>query len=97
MGALGDAEVSLFGEAVLLAVPAYFILQIWLGIRLRGAWRIAALVPLPFAVAAIIWCLIALADGSNLWPLPFILFAPLGTLYLLIVWIMSHMFQPARG
>lgn len=64
------------------AVPAYFVLQPWALAALRGGWRVAGSVPLLFSIPAAAWCLYALAHDSNLWPLVFILFAPLGTVYL---------------
>ena len=73
------------GSAVMLAAPAYLVLQLLAALRLRGGWRTAALVPLLIAVPLGLWCLAAFADQSNLWPLPFLLFAPLGLLYLAIV------------
>ena len=91
MGAIGDAEVAILGEAALLAVPLYFILQPWLAFRLKGVWRLAALVPLPFAVIAIVWSLTALAEDSNLWPVPFILFAPLAVAYQLVLLVLNLM------
>ena len=45
----------------------------------------AAAAPLAFAVPAALWCAYALANGSNLWPLVFIVFAPLGTIYLALL------------
>ena len=73
----------LLGLLAMGSVPGYFVLQPWTLARLRHGWRIAAAAPLVIAVPAALWCLIALAQGSNLWPLVFILFAPAGCLYLL--------------
>jgi len=73
---------ELLGLLVFSAVPAYFVLQPWALTALRSGWRLAAAIPLGFAVPAAIWCLYALAQDSNLWPLVFIFFAPIGTLYL---------------
>lgn len=76
---------EVIGLVVMLGVPGYFLLQFVLWLGLRGRWRNAALLPLVFAVPVAIWCLVALAQESNLWPLPFILFAPLGTAYLIVL------------
>ncbi|HSU99857.1 MAG TPA: hypothetical protein VLI91_07110 [Roseiarcus sp.] len=73
---------GLIGSLVMAMVPAYFILQPLALLRLSGRWRIAASAPLILAIPAAAWCLFALAQESNLWPLVFIFFAPLGTLYL---------------
>ena len=77
-----DAMSLLIGFLVMLATPAYFLLQIWAPLKLARGWRTAALAPLVPAIPLLIWCAYALADNSNLWPVPFILFAPFGAGYL---------------
>jgi hypothetical protein len=72
----------LIGSLIMTMVPAYFILQALTLLRLSGRWRTAAAVPLILAIPAAAWCLYALAQESNLWPLVFIFFAPIGALYL---------------
>jgi hypothetical protein len=37
----------------------------------------------------LLWCAYAFADQSNLWPVPFLLFAPFGTIYLVILLIVA--------
>jgi hypothetical protein len=76
---------ELLGSLVMLSVPAYFVLQPLALVRFERSWRIAAAAPLALAIPAALWSLYALTQESNLWPLVFILFAPLGTLYLLIL------------
>jgi hypothetical protein len=73
---------ALIGLLLVWMVPAYFVLQPVALLRLAGKWRIAAALPLILAIPALAFCLYALAQDSNLWPMVFILFAPLGTLYL---------------
>ena len=66
------------GAVVMFATPGYIALQIGTVVSARSqGWRVAALVPLLFAVPIAAWCLFALVQDSNLWPLPFILFAGL--------------------
>jgi len=67
---------------VMLGVPAYIALQIYVPKHLRGGWRWAAMAPILIAVPIALFCLFAFAKESNLWPLTFILFAPLGAAYL---------------
>jgi peptidoglycan/LPS O-acetylase OafA/YrhL len=76
---------TLLGFAVMLGVPAYVALQIWVPRRARGRWRWAAFAPLLCAIPLILFSLYALSQGSNLWPLGFVLFAPLGAGFLLLV------------
>lgn len=81
---------SLLGLAFMAGVPAYFVIQPWALMRFRGGWNVAALVPLIGAVPTIVWSLYALSQDSNLWPLTFIFFAPVGTLYLGILTLLRH-------
>ncbi len=78
------------GFAFMCGVPGYLVLQPWVLIRFRGGWRTAALVPLLGAVPTIVWSLYALSQDSNLWPLTFIFFAPVGSLYLVVLALMRH-------
>jgi hypothetical protein len=73
----------LLGFSFMFLIPAYFVLQPWTLARFTGGWRTAAMVPLIGAAPTIAWSLYALSQGSNLWPLTFIFFAPFGTLYLI--------------
>jgi hypothetical protein len=77
-----------------VGVPGYFVLQVWALVRLRGGWRIAASVPLLGAVPTIAWSLYALSQESNLWPLTFIFFAPVGSLYLVVLALLHRFARP---
>lgn len=90
MDLLGTLVGALFGFALMAGAPGYLVLQPWALIRFRGGWRIAALVPLVGAVPTIGWSLYALSRDSNLWPLTFIFFAPVGSLYLMVLALMRH-------
>jgi hypothetical protein len=95
-----DAALGVFGGVIMLTVPIYFILQVWLPLRWAGGWRVAALLPLVVIAPAAVWSGYALADNSNLWPVPVILPSPLCFLYLLILWLMhraSRRFQSSGG
>lgn len=75
----------LIDAAIVGGVPAYLLLEAWTLVRWRGGWQTAAMVPLVPATPIVVWCGVALAADSNLWPLPFIFFAPLGALYLVVL------------
>lgn len=77
-----------FEFVVSYGAPIYLILQVAALIVARyEGWRIAFMLPLVFSVPIAGWCALALAGGSNLWPLPFLLFAPFGAAYLLVALI----------
>jgi hypothetical protein len=90
MDLVAGAAGTLLGLGAMLCVPVYFVLQPWLAVTMRGGWRRAALAPLLFAVPLFTWCMWALAAESNLWPLPLILFAPFGTVYLVVLFAVSR-------
>ena len=74
---------DLTGAALMLSIPAYFLLQWQLGRRWTGGWRLLALAPLVVMVPVFIHAALAFAAQSNLWPLLLIFAAPLAFLYLL--------------
>jgi hypothetical protein len=73
---------GIFEELWLIAVPAYFFLQYFTGMRYRGGWLVAALLPLVVMVPVALHAVLALIAGSNLWPLLLILVSPVAFLYL---------------
>lgn len=89
-----DISLEATGLLIMVGAPAYIALQVWLALRLRGGWRKAALTPLLLAIPLFAWCAYAFADNSNLWPVPFLLFAPFGAAYLIIIYVAS---RPARA
>jgi hypothetical protein len=87
---LGEVVQGIIGSLVMLTVPAYLVLQPWAALKLAGGWRRAALAPLLIAIPAILFSFYALNDGSNLWPITFILFAPFGTIYLIAILLLRR-------
>jgi hypothetical protein len=87
------AMTTLIGSLAMAAVPVYVALQIWLAMSLKNGWRRVSFVPVVFAVPIVGWCIFALAAGSNLWPLPFILFAPIGAGYLGVLYCLTVLFR----
>ena len=79
-----------FGSAI-----AYLPLQIYACPHWRGGWRIAAFVPLLLMVPVFVITGIALAQESNLWPIFLIFLAPVGTAYLVILFVIRR-FVTAR-
>lgn len=72
----------LIGGGAMLLVPGYFVLQLIALYLLSGGWRIAAAAPLLAMVPLAVHASLALAAGSNLWPLLIILGAPIAFFYL---------------
>jgi len=83
--------MDLVAEAMMLAVPGYFLLQIVLLWRLSGGWRKAAAAPLLPMGAVVVYTVYALADGSNIAPIVLAFTAPLSFIYLAIIAWLSLM------
>ena len=90
MDLLGTVLDALSGLAFFAGVPGYFVLQSWTLFRFGGGWRKAALAPLLGAILTMLWSLSAPSQDSNLWPLTFIFFAPVGTLYLVVLMLLRR-------
>ncbi len=87
---LGMLVVGLGG----LAILGYLVLQPMMIFTYSGRWRVAALVPVIAMVPLFVHAAYAFAHGSNLWPLGLIFFAPIATLYLLLLagtrWLLTR-------
>jgi hypothetical protein len=88
---------AFLGMLLMLAVPGYFVLQLVAMGTLKGGWRLAALVPVVPMVPLVGWALMALAAGSNLWPLMVILAAPFCFFYLVGLYVARTAVAVARG
>ncbi len=76
---------DVLSAVLMLAVPAYWVLQYFLGRRYLGGWRIAALIPLAVMVPLAIVTVWAFISGSNLWPIMILLVSPVALIYLAAV------------
>jgi hypothetical protein len=72
----------LFPLALALSFPGYLILQVRALLRWGGSWRTLALLPLVAVGVALAHAILALAAGSNIWPIVFIFTVPLAFLML---------------
>jgi hypothetical protein len=76
------------------AAIAYVPLQVYTWMSWSGRWRIAALLPILGMVPIIGITVIALAQESNLWPLPLIFTSPIASLYLFGLVVLKAMLNP---
>jgi len=72
-------------DAMWLAVAGYFVAQVYVLVRWRGGWRIAAAVPLLLMIPVFGVTTSGFAHQSNLWPISLLFAAPVALLYLLIL------------
>lgn len=75
-----------FGAAVV-----YLPLQIFTVVRLRGVWRLVALLPVLLMVPIFAVTASAFAQESNLWPILLIFAAPVGTGYLAVLLLIRRL------
>jgi hypothetical protein len=91
-----EAAVGLLIILGVLSIPVYLILQVWFGYAWAGRWRIAALIPL---AGAVIFTYLnfrppaELTDPIN----ALVLFAPLGSVYLVIAGIVHAVLGGAKA
>lgn len=86
-----------FGLLVMLATPGYILLQLaCVFVAWREGWWAAFLAPLLLSIPLAGWCIYAYTQESNLWPLGFILFAPLGCIYLLVLLVARALAPPSN-
>ena len=86
--------MAAIGTAVMLTVPAYFVLQTALLVRYSGGWRKAVAAPLLLVIPILIYTAFAFLKGSNLFPVVLILASPFAFFYLLIVLILHRLSNP---
>ena len=68
-----------------LAVPAYIVVQVVVLMWSSGWSRIVAALPLLAMIPIGVITVIALAQGSNMWPFLLLLASPVALLYVVIV------------
>jgi hypothetical protein len=67
------------------SLPLYIVLQVRSIKRLRGGWRVFAVLPLAPIALILIETIIGLYQGANLWPLGIILLSPIALGYLVLL------------
>jgi hypothetical protein len=86
---MGEPAQALVGLVVIAlgfaAAISYPGLQYAAIRQMPGAWRALSFVPLAAMAIVAVYTVMALVEGSNLWPLLLIFTAPLATGYLLLL------------
>ncbi len=88
-----DVNILIGAVAMLAAVFALFGYPVgqYRSLRkMRGMWLILACLPLPVMAYIVVVTIMALNEGSNLWPLLFIFAAPPAWIYLLLLQFAHH-------
>jgi hypothetical protein len=87
--------VAVLVPLAFLSVPGYPILQVYAFFKLRGPARLLSALPLSFMGPVYLFCLTALSQGSNLWPLYAIFASPIAFIITLAVVIIARRRQAA--
>ncbi len=84
------AFMTLLVPIAFLAVPGYPIMQLIAVIKLRGPARLLSCLPVCFMLPVYGFCLYALTQQSNLWPLSAIFASPVALAITLVVFIVAR-------
>ncbi|MBP6507517.1 MAG: hypothetical protein KA257_08120 [Opitutaceae bacterium] len=84
------ALTTLLVPIAFLAVPGYPIMQLIAVIKLRGPARLLSCLPVCFMLPVYAFCLYALSQQSNLWPLYALFASPVALVITLTVFIVAR-------
>ena len=85
----GLISFAMSGGSLLL----YIVLQVWSIKRMRGGWRIFAILPLAPVAFILVATIIGLYQGANLWPMGIILLLPLALGYLVLLLVLHALLK----
>lgn len=75
---------------LILVILLYMLLQVVVLYQTRGAWRVAAAVPLLGMLPFLAMAVHGYSQQSEIWLLPLILACPVATVALAILWGLFH-------
>jgi hypothetical protein len=87
---LGLNEISAMMPAMVLCFVFYLPTQLVAGLKLRGGWRVAGLVPLPLMAYALWITCVAYQQDSNLWPIVLLFVSPVVLAYLVVLLVLHR-------
>lgn len=86
------------GLAVAVAILlGYLALHVIAARRLGGAWKVASFLPLPILAVVLYGTINGIRLGSNLTPLPLIVYVPTASLYLAVLILLYAAVRPRSG
>ncbi|HET9417969.1 MAG TPA: hypothetical protein VFO30_01395 [Chthoniobacterales bacterium] len=87
--------LSFFLEGWGLPFTIYVLAQIFVPIRLRGAWRGLSLLPIP-AMAYVVYATVgAFKEHSNMWPILLIIASPVAAFFLVLLFCLTRNWRDA--
>jgi hypothetical protein len=91
-----NASGALFFDLLFLSLPGYLVLQAAALLTFQGRWRKASMAALLVMVPAAAHAVLALAAGSNLWPLVLLFAAPFAFVYLVLLFAIRFLSRITR-
>ena len=87
---IGFTLTAILVPVAFLSVPGYPLLQLFTLWKLRGPARLLSALPLAFMLPVYAFCLYALTQDSNLWPLYAIFASPVAFVITLVVFLVAR-------
>jgi hypothetical protein len=78
-----------------LPFTVYVFAQVFVPIRLRGAWRWLSLLPVPIMAYVVYATVAAFKQQSNMWPILLILVSPVAAFFLVLLFFLTRNWRDA--
>ena len=78
-----------------LPLTVYTFAQIFVPLRLRGAWRGLSLLPIPVMAYVVYATVAAFNQHSNMWPILLIIASPVAALFLVLLFFLTRNWRDA--
>ena len=78
-----------------LPFTVYVLAQVFVPIRLRGAWRGLSLLPIPVMAYVVYATVAAFKQQSNMWPILFIIVSPVAAFFLVLLFFLTRNWRDA--
>jgi hypothetical protein len=72
-----------------LPFTVYVLAQVYIPIRLRGAWRWLSLLPIPVMAYVVYATVAAFKQQANMWPILLIIVSPLAAFFLVLLFFLT--------
>ena len=78
-----------------LPFTVYIFAQIFVPLRLRGAWRGLSLLPIPVMAYVVYATVAAFKQHSNMWPILLIMTSPVAAFFLVLLFFLTRNWRDA--
>ena len=78
-----------------MSFTVYTFVQIFVPLRLRGAWRGLSLLPIPVMAYVVYATVAALNEHSNMWPILIVIASPVAAFFLVLLFFLTRNWRDA--